>query len=129
MSIITLGVEFATMSCPGCAATFAVSRHEQTRWRNRERDHFACPYCETHMVPVGESEADRLKRELAWQKYRAERYEAQADTAERRASAYKGHLTRTRNRIAAGTCPCCNRHFQNLGRHMKNQHPQYAETE
>lgn len=41
--------------------------------------------------------------------------------------AYKGHLTRTKNKLEraeAGVCPHCNRSFQNLRRHVKGQHPE-----
>lgn len=30
-----------------------------------------------------------------------------------------------KNRVANGVCPCCNRHFENLERHMKGQHPDF----
>lgn len=45
---------------------------------------------------------------------------------ERSHAATRGHLTRTKRRVAAGTCPCCSRSFQNLARHMQGQHPDYA---
>lgn len=38
----------------------------------------------------------------------------------------KGVVTRTRNRIANGVCPCCDRSFTNLQRHMASKHPDYA---
>jgi hypothetical protein len=44
---------------------------------------------------------------------------------ERSHSATRGHLTRTKKRVAHGVCPCCNRTFQNLGRHMQTKHPDY----
>lgn len=37
--------------------------------------------------------------------------------------------TRTRNRIAAGVCPCCNRTFQNLADHMRTLHADYVAAE
>lgn len=36
---------------------------------------------------------------------------------------YTGML---RNRAAAGVCPCCNRTFEQLGRHMTTKHPEYV---
>jgi hypothetical protein len=30
-----------------------------------------------------------------------------------------------RKRIQSGVCPCCNRTFENLGRHMKSKHPAF----
>lgn len=46
--------------------------------------------------------------------------------ANRRRAAAKGQLTKTKKRVAAGVCPCCNRTFQNVARHMAGQHPEYA---
>jgi quinolinate synthase len=37
----------------------------------------------------------------------------------------RGQLRREKKRVAAGVCPCCNRTFQQLSRHMKNKHPEY----
>jgi hypothetical protein len=34
----------------------------------------------------------------------------------------KQQKTRMKNRIAAGVCPCCDRTFQNLARHMASKH-------
>jgi hypothetical protein len=51
---------------------------------------------------------------------------------ERSHSATRGHLTRAKKRerrVAAGVCPCCNRSFANLARHMAGQHPSYPPKE
>ncbi|MBV6448554.1 hypothetical protein [Nitrosomonas sp.] len=42
----------------------------------------------------------------------------QRDAAERSARAYKGQATKIKRRVGRGVCPCCNRHFENLERHM-----------
>lgn len=47
---------------------------------------------------------------------------------ERSHAATKGHVTRKKKqlqRIGNGVCPCCRRHFVNLERHMKGQHPEF----
>jgi hypothetical protein len=31
-----------------------------------------------------------------------------------------------KKRAVAGVCPCCNRHFRELERHMASKHPKYA---
>lgn len=48
--------------------------------------------------------------------------------AERSARAFKGHVTRLRNRIANGVCPVagCRRHFDNVQAHIAGQHPDWA---
>jgi hypothetical protein len=71
-----------------------------------------------------------------------ERERQRADRAEQRAqatrdlleheqrshAATKGHLTRTRKRVAAGVCPCCTRHVTHLERHMTTQQPDSQEA-
>lgn len=52
----------------------------------------------------------------------------QAAAAERRAAAARGQVTKLRNRIANGVCPCCHRTFKQLARHMASQHPDYQEA-
>lgn len=43
--------------------------------------------------------------------------------------ALKGVVTRTKNRVKNGVCPCCNRSFVNLAQHMAGQHPNYGNKE
>jgi len=67
-------------------------------------------------------ERDRAKREVEY-------YRARADKMERSRAAYKGRVTRIKKRIGNGVCPCCNRTFSNLGRHMASQHPGYQDSD
>ena len=48
---------------------------------------------------------------------------------ERSHVATRGHLTRARKRAAAGVCPCCHRHFENVERHVKFKHPDFKPEE
>lgn len=95
-----------------------------------------------HEFVYGDTERDRLKRELAAERERTALAKRQAEfawtsrdaawdqarAAERSAAAYKGHVTRLRNRIANGVCPVagCRRHFDNVQAHIAGQHPQWA---
>jgi DNA repair exonuclease SbcCD ATPase subunit len=91
-----------------------------------------CPLGHSH-VPAGEGEAERLRRELEEQRERARRAretaaaerDLRADT-ERRLAAQKGATTRARKRAAAALCPCCNRSFVQLRRHLAAKHPDYV---
>lgn len=70
------------------------------------------------------AEATR-QRELARDRAASER--AARDQAEASLRATKGHVTRLKNRAAAGVCPAgCKRHFTDLERHMASKHPEYA---
>ena len=54
--------------------------------------------------------------------------EDQLAAAERSARAYRGHLTRMRNRIAAGVCPvpgCRRTGLTQTLRHIASQHPEW----
>ncbi len=68
-----------------------------------------------------------LERQLAssYDDTRIARMEQRA--AENRARAQKAAKTKLKKRIAAGVCPCCQRSFQNLARHMAGQHPDFVE--
>jgi hypothetical protein len=77
---------------------------------------------------VGETREDRLQRLLNDERDETARVRSQRDQAQAHASAMKGVATRRKNqlqRVRAGVCPCCNRTFQNLARHMAGQHPDY----
>lgn len=93
---------------------------------------FYCAYGHRQFYVEGETEADKLRRErdrLAQQiaerddRIRAER--DRADAAERRSAAARGQVTKIKNRVGAGVCPCCTRSFSNLRRHMETQHSDY----
>ncbi|MEX1078912.1 MAG: hypothetical protein WED09_07375 [Homoserinimonas sp.] len=96
-------------------------------------------YCPVgHTWVVKETEADRLKKQLARQKeitgfaYASNTsLRDQLASAERSRAALKGHLTRARNRIANGVCPVgnCRRHFDNVQAHIASEHPEWHVTD
>ena len=83
-----------------------------------------CPLGHTH-VPAGESESERLQARLERERARNARLLAENDQLEASRNAYKGAATKARKRAKAGVCPCCNRTFQQLARHMASQHPDF----
>jgi hypothetical protein len=89
-----------------------------------------------HQWVVKESEAEKLKKQLATEKRLRGYSEAsltstrdQLQATERSLRGHKAAKTRIKNRIAAGQCPCCRRSFQNVARHMAGQHPDFTSTE
>ena len=130
---VTNYVELVTHECCKCGVFFAITK-ELDAQRLRDREWFYCPNGHTQHY-VGKTEEQKLREELATQKKRTEWAHAardaardQAQAAERSARAYKGHLTRMRNRIANGVCPVqgCQRSFQNVHSHILNKHPEWA---
>lgn len=120
MSVYCDSLEFVTMVCGGCGVPWGM---EKTYYDLRREDHksWHCPNgCQRHFT--GETEAQKLRRELDRKtqmidaaNQRAARLERQRDDV---AKAHK----RMRDRIRNGVCPCCNRTFQNLLRHMQTEH-------
>jgi hypothetical protein len=115
------GRNYAAIDCAACGLRFYVPGVWEAARRNDRRD-FVCP--NGHQLAFGiHSEVERLKKEIAKEQERRRWAEERAETLERSRAAIQGQVTKLKNRAAAGLCPCCNRSFQNLARHMKTRHP------
>lgn len=134
MSTLTNVTTFEIVTCCKCSVQFAMPTELQRR-RLDDRGDFYCPNGHSQHY-TGKSEAQRqqeradlAERRLANAQENARIARAEQVTTRRQLSAAKGQLTKTRNRIAKGVCPCCNRSFANVARHMAGQHPDYAAKE
>ena len=133
-TFVDVSIRFRTMECCNCGMSFAMTESFYDR-KKKDHEGFYCP--EGHGQNfTGKTTEQKLKEQLQREKLerqgaedRAEKSWQRAEKAIREKRAFKGHLTRTKNRIAAGLCPCCKRNFENLGNHMKSQHPDYAEAQ
>ena len=120
------------IECPNCHMDFGATPAFVQQLR---RDHrtFYCP--QGHSMSYGaESDLEKSQRMLTNARERARYAEASATAArdqmraaERSNAALRGHLTRARNKIAAGNCPApdCGQHFANVREHMKHKHPDF----
>lgn len=126
-------IEYFTMKCGECGIHFAMD----SVFRKEKKvtgDGWFCP--NGHSRVYRETEAQRLQKQLDAKQAALEGARASVQRerdwrreTERSNSALKGVVTRTKNRAAAGLCPCCRRTFSQLARHMKNQHPEYAQSD
>jgi hypothetical protein len=73
-----------------------------------------------------DSEMEKLRKERDQAKARATALNDQLLAEQGAHRATKATLTKERKRAAHGVCPCCNRSFVNVGRHMKTKHPDYV---
>jgi len=115
----------AWQQCITCGISFGVPLD----WDKRRRhDHklFYCPNGHQQRY-TGENEEEKLKKENARLAQKSRLLQHSLDSTERSRRAQKGQVTRIKNRIAKGVCPCCNRQFKNLHRHMENKHPEWSE--
>jgi len=127
---ITREFSLVVIECGECGVNFGVPERFDEQ-RRESGGNFYCPNGHPRVYRV--TETDRLKQELARAAKNLEIAETQARrerdrcmVVERSRSALRGQVTKIRNRIANGVCPCCNRTFTDLGRHMITQHPEFA---
>lgn len=90
---------------------------------SENRKSFYCP--NGHSQHYTEDEIKKLKDTIASKDRDLEWMRAQKTRAERELSAQKGQVTKIKNRISHGVCPCCKRTFSQLARHMKMKHPDF----
>jgi hypothetical protein len=130
-AVLAFTQQLATEICCNCGVCFGMPIDMQKR-RIEDKALFYCPNGHGQRY-TGESEAEKLKRELeAAKKAHAAELEWQRsrrEAAERSAAAARGQVTKIRNRVGNGVCPCCNRTFQNLQRHMHTKHPDFKREE
>lgn len=122
------------LHCYKCRCAFGITRDHYDRAQASSDVSFYCP--NGHGQVFTRTREQELKAELArktadtrWYESQLTHTRDQLQATERSLRGHKAAKTRIKNRIAHGVCPCCNRTFQNLARHMAGQHPNYAHTE
>lgn len=125
---------YTSIRCHCCDVTFKI----RTEWRDslyESGNTFYCPNGHSlswkgkHVADELRRERDRLKQQTAQKDDEIRRLE-RINTLERRSTAaYKGQVTKIKKRVGKGVCPCCNRQFKDLHKHMNSKHPDYSEQE
>lgn len=97
---------------------------------------FYCPYGHQQHFIEGETEEtklrrerDRLKQQIAQRDDEIKEKDERIAARDRSLTVTRGHITRIKNRVGAGVCPCCTRNFSNLKQHMENKHPGYRKDD
>lgn len=120
--VLTEFVDMVLEECCACGTAFMIPKRMKTALLN-SKNTFYCPNGHGQSY-VGKTEAEKLKEKLdALQKEKEQEHE----TLQNRwldALNEKNKLEKKINRIHKGVCPCCNRSFQNLKRHMGTKHPE-----
>ncbi len=126
MSSVYVEVELVTLTCCNthCGILFGVP----ARWKEKKKeDHkeFFCPNGHPQVF-LEKTELDIAKQRLAFERSIHDQTKAALRDKSKQLSTTKGVLTRTKNRVKHGVCPCCKRQFQNVRRHMKTKHPEFV---
>lgn len=127
-------VQLVRETCYRCSVVFAMPEDLKKRClQNRARE-FYCPnghgqhYLGKSKEQQAREEAEQARANAAWWQQRARSNAEDAARAKASQRVTKGHLTRIRNRVAAGVCPCCRRNFKDLHRHMAGKHPEFGKA-
>lgn len=121
--LLGTNLRFVVEDCFKCGTLFAMT---EDLWNRCQHDHSKSFYCPNGhgMVFTGKSDREKLKEAQA----RETALRDQLDAAVHEAEHVRQALLRDRQRFANGVCPCCNRSFENVRRHMASQHPDYDAT-
>jgi len=122
---VTRLVELVEMDCCSCDITYAVPERWKAKWR-QEGQTFYCPIGHPQVYTASDNKI--LRDKVAALESKLTHAQDQLQAAAREVNSAKREANRQRKRAAAGVCPCCNRTFQDVARHMKGQHPDYAES-
>lgn len=133
IEVFTFTETMSIHTCPTCNMRYAAPEEYFSR-KSAENGSWHCP--EGHSVVFRESAFQKAQREAVRERENREAAERARDRAkmnaalaERRRRAAVGQVTKIKNRVKNGVCPCCNRHFDNLERHMKSKHPKFVKGE
>lgn len=118
--------DLKVMTCPVCGVVYAIPARLQENAYDRGHGEIQWFCCNGHQLGYhGKSEAEiaREKTEAALVREQATR-DLLAHT-ERSLRSQKGATTKAKKRHASGVCPCCERSFVQLRRHMAAKHADY----
>lgn len=109
--------QYEFRSCPSCGIEYAAPCVFMQEARKDPAITFYCP--NGHSRHFSESEADKLRRERDQLKQSLAFKDDLIANRDKR-------IKRMEKRAAAGSCPCCQRMFSNMSRHMKTKHPEFV---
>lgn len=128
-------ITMETIICYKCAIPFAVPSQYKAILRSSQET-FYCPNGHNQCYSVSteatlrqkldaaEKEKARLKEVADYNIREASSWRDQWEKQLKAKKAVAAKLKKTETRIANGVCPCCNRTFKDLQKHMATKHPE-----
>lgn len=127
MATFSESLNFSVVTCAKCGVGFAVPTHYE---KQRRSDHlgFWCPNGHSNVFS-GKSEEEKLRDQLSQKQAQINRERENLIAAQRENEKAQKQIKTLKKRAAAGTCPCCNRTFEQLSRHMQSKHKAFVELQ
>lgn len=121
---LKLSYDAVVCACCECSMEFSFPRAFY-EMKKADSGDFYCPHGHQQHYSKGKSREDLLKEQLYKATREIEFHKNHRQHIEKELIAKKGQLTKLKNRVSKGVCPCCNRQFANLHRHMACKHPEF----
>lgn len=115
-------IDFTLEECCACGLAFMIPTRMQKALIN-SHDSFYCPNGHSQSY-MGKSNAEKLQDELNILKNKKQQEQEDLQNKWLDALNENSKLEKKLKRIHNGVCPCCNRTFIDLQRHMKTKHPE-----
>ena len=124
--IETVEVTLVVETCCVCGVRFGLPSEIQLD-SQRHQTIFYCPngHAQAYTGKSIEKRLEETEKILQKAEESVRWWKGEAEQTGRKLISTRGVVTRLKNRIANGVCPCCHRQFVNLQRHMTNQHPEF----
>jgi len=118
--------ELTTMICGECGCEFAIPEDMRAE-KQRNGGSWMCP--NGHSRIYKESDAVKFKRLYEQEQREAASLRETAAAAKRAQQKAEKKIEQIKKRTAAGICPCCNRTFSQLAKHMHAKHSEYLQLQ
>lgn len=123
MKTITVGAaELVVMQCGTCSIWHAMPKMMYDTCVE-EGGYWRCPLGHSRGYKEGRNEREAVRRERDSLKQQMARVEEELAAAKRETEKARTETLNIKRRATAGVCPCCNRTFVNVQKHMKTKHP------
>lgn len=118
---VTEFLNFEMEICCNCAVPFMMPVYLIKQCRADSSKWFCCP--NGHSQHYSKSESTRLREQLESEKLKHQKEKDELTNKMLDAISERQKADAKLKRVHNGVCPCCNRTFTNLARHMKTKHP------
>jgi hypothetical protein len=122
-------VQLQQMDCGACGVIFAIPQEMYDNAR-RAGGWWHCPngHCRGWEKGSNHTRIKELEAALEAEQQRKQQALGRENEQRARADALEKKAATAAKRAKAGVCPCCNRTFQQLARHMETKHPKHGSS-
>ncbi len=131
-SDMTITVELVHMTCGECGSHFAIDQIKYDRCK-KTGEGWHCPNGHSRKFTTTENSElkDRitqLQNDNTYLRHAKDNLHTELTQQKHVTRTYKGQVTKIKKRVHNGVCPCCNRTFTDLQRHMSTKHPDFVKV-